>query len=301
MRAPLRRGAGRSPSLRPEPVRACGDPTRIANVPDQPDRPTPVRGGGKVARARAAAAATAAVAPPRGTARALGVRAGRAGTPRGRGRDRRPEAREDRAARPGRAPRSVRVRASCCLPPETTPPGTYEGRRQGRRGGDPVVAEVEPPSPRLAVQPADDRLQARRARRAVHVSVLNDGNVALEIAGAYAFGLFADEGVERRSRRRSARTEDEGRAAVRPLRRGCWREQHGGFVRVRVAGAPACSSPASALARAVFRFPDGARAGRGYAGALARPRREPARPRDRRAASAPRGRESHDESEEEGG
>ena len=151
---------------------------------------------------------------------------------------------------------------------KTTPPGTYEGRVKVGDAEYPVVAEVEP-LPSLQFSPPTIRLEAASGREEqAHVTVLNDGNVALEIAGAYAFGLFTDEGVELAFA--TAFREDTARGQARFDRfvEGV-ADQHGGFVRVRVAEGSGVLEPGEVRPLGlVFRFPDGLEGGRSYGGAL---------------------------------
>ena len=200
-----------------------------------------------MARARAAATQP----PPLRLARrshwgALGLRAGRAGAGGRRGRDGRAQARKARgeARSPFARPRSERVRATCWSPSRRRrPPGTYEGPGQGRRRGVPGRRGGNEPLPSSSSAAPTMGLEGRvgQVEEQVHVSVLNDGNVALEIAGAgYAFGLFAERG-RRGLAFATAFREDTERKGERRLDRfveGVADQgggEHGGFVRVRVA------------------------------------------------------------------
>ena len=151
---------------------------------------------------------------------------------------------------------------------KTTPPGTYEGRVKVGDAEYPVVAEVEP-LPSLQFSPPTIRLETASGKEEqAHVSVLNDGNVALEIAGAYSFGLFTDEGVELAFA--SAFREETARGQARFDRFvESVADQHGGFVRVRVAEGSGVLEPGDVRSLGlVFRFPEGLEGGRSYGGAL---------------------------------
>ena len=151
---------------------------------------------------------------------------------------------------------------------KTTPPGTYEGRVKVGDAEYPVVAEVEP-LPSLQFSPQTIRLEAASGQEEqVHVSVLNDGNVALEVAGAYAFGLFADEGVELAFATAFREDTEKGERRFDRFVEGV-ADQHGGFVRVRVADGAGVLEPGDVRSLGlVFRFPDGLESGRAYGGAL---------------------------------
>lgn len=151
---------------------------------------------------------------------------------------------------------------------KTTPPGTYEGRVKVGKAEHPVVAEVEP-MPSLQFSPATIRLEAASGQeQQAHVSVLNDGNVALELAGAYAFGLFTDEGVEQAFATAFREDTVKGQGRFDRFVEGV-AEQHGGFVRVRVAEGSGVLEPGEVRSLGlVFRFPDGLESGRSYGGAL---------------------------------
>ena len=151
---------------------------------------------------------------------------------------------------------------------KTTPPGTYEGRVKVGDADYPVVAEVEP-LPSLQFSPQAIRLEAASGKEEqAHVSVLNDGNVALEIAGAYAFGLFTDEGVELAFASAFRDETAKGQGRFDRFVEGV-AEQHGGFVRVRVAEGSGVIEPGEVRSLGlVFRFPEGLEGGRSYGGAL---------------------------------
>jgi hypothetical protein len=152
--------------------------------------------------------------------------------------------------------------------PQTTPPGAYEGRAKIGDSEHAVAAEVEP-WPSLQFIPTAIRLQAVSGKEEqAHVTVLNDGNVALEIAGAYAFGLFADEGVELAFATAFRDDKEKGERRLDRFVEGV-AEQHGGFVRVRVSEGSGVLEPGDLRALGlVFRFPDGLESGRAYGGAL---------------------------------
>lgn len=153
--------------------------------------------------------------------------------------------------------------------PQTTAPGAYEGRTKSGGIDYPVVVEVEP-WPSLQFSPASVMLLASSgAEEQAHVTVLNDGNVAFEIPGATAFGLFTEEGVELAFA--AAFREDEAAKGEQRFDRFVEgvAEQHGGFVRVRVSEGAGILGPGELRTLGLaFRFPDGLESGRVYGGSL---------------------------------
>jgi hypothetical protein len=150
----------------------------------------------------------------------------------------------------------------------TTTPGTYEGRAKVGKQEFPVVAEVEP-SPSLQLSPTQLTIEAAPgAEASAHATILNDGNVGLEIGRAYAFGLFADDGIEEAFaiafREETARGEGRFGRFVEGLA-----SHHGGFTRVKVAEGAGVLEPGDLRQVALeFRFPDELEAGKTYGGTL---------------------------------
>ena len=153
--------------------------------------------------------------------------------------------------------------------PETTPPGTYEGKARVGDADLPLVAEVEP-WPSLRFTPAMIRILATaREKVTAHVAVLNAGNVALELGKAQAFGLFADEGLERAFgtafRHDVGRGEDRFSTFVEGLA-----ENHAGLVRVEVAEGAGSIEPGEVRdVGLVLHLPERLVEGRTYTGSLA--------------------------------
>jgi hypothetical protein len=152
--------------------------------------------------------------------------------------------------------------------PSTTPPGTYEGTAKVGEQEFPIVADVES-WPSLQLSPSQLTLEAAAgAEVQAHVTVLNDGNVALEIGPAYAFGLFADDGIEEAFaiafREKTARGEGRFGRFVEGIA-----SHHGGFTRVKVAEGAGLVEPGDVRQLALaFRFPDALEAGKTYGGTL---------------------------------
>jgi hypothetical protein len=117
--------------------------------------------------------------------------------------------------------------------PETTPPGTYEGAVQVGDERFPVTVEVAP-QPDLDASPSAFTLSvAPGADAQIGLTLVNAGNVPVEIQRAYAFNLLERGGIE-----------EAVHAALRePVQSGEERlarlmdflsERHGGLVRVAV-------------------------------------------------------------------
>ena len=151
------------------------------------------------------------------------------------------------------------------LPP-ATPPGSYEGTARVGERDYRIVVEVEP-APALRFAPGVLVVDAAAGGDAeAHVSVLNAGNVPLELGRAYAFGLFADDGIE----------EAFGAAFRAPEPKGERRfdvfveeltDKHGGLARVRVVEGAGTLEPGQVgVLRLAFTFPKELEAGRTYAG-----------------------------------
>ncbi|MEO8450588.1 MAG: hypothetical protein ABI647_12385 [Gemmatimonadota bacterium] len=118
------------------------------------------------------------------------------------------------------------------LPPRT-PPGTYEGTTEVDGEQRPVVIEVEPEI-ELALVPDQLTLQGAPGERLqVALTVVNAGNVAVEIRKAHGIGIFAEEGLERSLHRAYRDERPEGVRRIDYLA-DLLAEEHGGIVRVGV-------------------------------------------------------------------
>lgn len=187
-------------------------------------------------------------------------------------------AREGRMARaafaaPGEGGRVLQVSASATgdrevlrtFVPRATAPGRYQGTVTVDGVERNAIFEVEP-EPFLRIVP--DRLQLSAAageRLTREVTILNLGNVAVEVRGAYAFGLFDVGGVERAVARTIGGEGGEGRSADRFV--GMLADEHGGMVRVRVEeGAGNVEPGETRNLTVVFHLPDRLRAGHTYWG-----------------------------------
>ncbi len=153
--------------------------------------------------------------------------------------------------------------------PDATPPASYEGMLRVRDADVPLIAEVEP-WPSLEFTPSSIRVLAVAHERAsAHVSVVNAGNIALEIGRALAFGLFADEGLERAFGTAFRHDVGKGEQRFERFVEGL-AEHHGGLVRVQVEDGAGTLEPGEVRdLHLVLEFPaDGMAADRTYTGSL---------------------------------
>jgi hypothetical protein len=117
--------------------------------------------------------------------------------------------------------------------PRNTPPGDYEGRMRVGNREQSVLITVEP---EIFLRLLPERLvfEARAGDRVpFELTMLNLGNVAVEIRGAYAFGVFEVAGAERAIAKMVTETPSEGRRRLDVLADAV-ADEHGGLVRVKV-------------------------------------------------------------------
>jgi hypothetical protein len=147
----------------------------------------------------------------------------------------------------------------------STPPGRYEGRVVVNGVEHPAVFEVEP-EVFLRIFPERLVMQADAGERVERdLTLLNLGNVAIDVRGAYAFGLFDVGGVDRAVSRTLGGDVTSTGTVDRFI--GNLAEEHGGMVRVKVEeGAGSIAPGASALLRVTFAIPPRLRAGHTYWG-----------------------------------
>jgi hypothetical protein len=153
------------------------------------------------------------------------------------------------------------------LPPRT-PPGQYEGEVDVEGGTRAVVIVVEPEI-ELQIVPDQLTLQVTPGEKApVEVSIANAGNVAVEIRGAYALGIFAAGGLERALHRAytDKRPDDERRIDYLGERLA---DEHGGVVRVAVEKGEGTIEPGEVRSVTLnFHVPSGVQPGRTYTGTM---------------------------------
>ncbi|MGQ0649319.1 MAG: hypothetical protein ACT4P7_17340 [Gemmatimonadaceae bacterium] len=117
--------------------------------------------------------------------------------------------------------------------PRHTPPGRYEGTALVDGVERPVIYEVEPD---MFLRLLPERLVLRvapGAKLSREITLLNLGNVAVEVRGAYMFGLFDVSGVERAVARTLGEERPDPTGAVDRFV-SMLSEEHGGMVRVKV-------------------------------------------------------------------
>jgi hypothetical protein len=148
--------------------------------------------------------------------------------------------------------------------PENTPPGTYEGAVQIGDERVPVVVEVapqpdldaSPPSFTLAVAPGSDAQ--------IGLTLVNRGNVPVEIHRAYAFNLLERGGIEEAVHAALRENAESGEQRLARLM-DFLSERHGGLVRVAVEkGAGPLVPGESRELQAALRFGSELRAGAVY-------------------------------------
>jgi hypothetical protein len=149
--------------------------------------------------------------------------------------------------------------------PRDTPPGSYEGTLEIGGETRSVVVDVEPEPFLRLVPPRLVLTAAAGARVPVELALVNLGNVAVEVRGAYAFGLFDVVGVERAIARTFVGEKTEGGSADRLV--DALGEEHGGMVRARVEQGAGSVEPGETRALTVtLALPDRLRAGHTYWG-----------------------------------
>jgi hypothetical protein len=146
--------------------------------------------------------------------------------------------------------------------PESTPPGTYEGRIQVGRKRHPVTIEVSPVTD-LDVSPSQLLLSAAPGgQEAVDLTVVNNGNVPVAIEPVSAFNLLEpnafEEAVHRALRESGGGEERINRFADELA------DRHGGLVRVAVKNSGPVEPGKAQEIRAVFRFGQDLRPGATY-------------------------------------
>jgi len=150
--------------------------------------------------------------------------------------------------------------------PRTTPPGTYEARMKVGDVDRDVVITVEP---EVCLRFLPERLvfEAQPGERvSFDLTMLNLGNVEVEIRGAYAFGVFDVGGTERAIARMVSETPAEGRGRVDVLADAV-ADEHGGLVRLKVdRGSGPIAAGASREVAITVHVPDRIRDGHTYWG-----------------------------------
>lgn len=150
--------------------------------------------------------------------------------------------------------------------PRHTPPGRYESTALVDGVERAVIYEVEP---EIFLRLLPDRLVLQAApgeRIAREITLLNLGNVPIEVRGAYMFGLFDVGGVERAvARTLGEERKNPASAAVQFF--STLSEEHGGMVRVKVEEGSGTLEPGESRALNLgLALPDRIRPGHTYWG-----------------------------------
>ena len=150
--------------------------------------------------------------------------------------------------------------------PRQTPPGTYTGEAPIGGKQRPIVVEVESVT-RLRMHPEQTLLSAEAGSKAeFRVTLVNRGNVPIDIPKAGAFDLDDDEGQDRALGRTLRAALREGERRVDRLFEEV-RESHGGEARVTVrTGAGRLDPGDSCGLTCVLDVPATVQAGRSYLG-----------------------------------
>jgi hypothetical protein len=160
-------------------------------------------------------------------------------------------------------PRIIRV-----MLPAETPPGSYQGTlTNGDAGRQPVVLDVEP-APHLRVVPEQMRLVDVTPGATVHrsLTVLNSGNVPVELRRVQAFGVFMAGGVERALRRGYVRTFARNERRV-DIITDHLADAHGGLVRMAITQGAGTIAPGALQPIEVdVKIPSGLASGAVYGG-----------------------------------
>lgn len=152
--------------------------------------------------------------------------------------------------------------------PANTPPGSYRGTIHIGGAEHPAVVEISG-EPRIRISPGDVHISGASGQRStLEFSVVNEGNVACEIAPTYGIGLFAQGGVEDALGAAYRKSEHGGQERVAILADKL-AEAHGGLARIQIeSGAGAIAPDEIRTLRANLRLPDNLRKGRTYTGTL---------------------------------
>jgi hypothetical protein len=167
------------------------------------------------------------------------------------------------AVAPGGSGCFVRV----TLPP-ATPAGEYEAALITRDRRLPAILDVLD-APHLLAMPSQLRLSVETREVLTQLTLVNDGNVSVEIGRAYGLGLFEQHGLERviGTGLRASKSPGSDRL-TRILDEAA--DAHGGLVRIAVRNGAGTLKPGDQRTlRLQFRFGDQLSPGRTYTGTIA--------------------------------
>jgi len=175
--------------------------------------------------------------------------------PRGR------EAKLEVSVQPDLDPRILRLAL-----PAHVPPGSYPGTLSAGGREREIRLEVDA-SPLLRVVPEQLRIEAHPGDLVgVELTLLNQGNVPLELRGVQLFGIFMDGGVERALRLAYVRKLKEGERRVDILADNL-AQAHGGLVKMKVQKGEGIAEPGALVALEVtLEVPKGLTRGVRYTG-----------------------------------
>ena len=150
--------------------------------------------------------------------------------------------------------------------PRSTPPGTYEGSAEIEGRTVPIVAEVEA-RPLAQAEPRRIVLEAAPGETAtVDVTLVNTGNVPLDLSEPVTFCLFDGRGLEHAAWAALSAEPPKGKQRLDVFLDDL-AESHGGLVTVKPENGKAIAAGESRALRLTLRFSDRLRPGKRYAGA----------------------------------
>lgn len=150
--------------------------------------------------------------------------------------------------------------------PERVPPGTYKGKVVLDDREQDIVIEVEP-RPRARILPKRTAIRGAPGQRAnFEVTIVNRGNVDLEVPKADAFGLFAEDGMDRALGVALGERPKEGGRRI-DLLADELSASHGGVAKLHVVDGAGAIAPGDARdVTLAVQIPKQARPGRSYWG-----------------------------------
>lgn len=150
--------------------------------------------------------------------------------------------------------------------PKSTPPGTYEGSAEIEGRTVPIVAEVEA-RPLAQAEPRRVVLDAAPGETAtVDVTLVNTGNVPLDVSEPVTFCLFDGRGLEHAAWAALSAEPPKGKQRLDVFLDDL-AESHGGLVTLKPENGKAIAAGESRAVRLTLRFSDRLLPGKRYAGA----------------------------------
>lgn len=149
--------------------------------------------------------------------------------------------------------------------PSTTPPGRHETEVNV---GDRTYAAVLEIEENLELEIFPDLLRLSGAAGDVitrELTIVNHGNVPIEVPRSGGFGLFEHQGLERAIGEAFMAKTGDGAVTLNAIVMGA-SDAHGGLMRMRIEGAGTLAPGESRELRVFFHLPDGIRSMRVYTG-----------------------------------